>query len=204
MKIEDFQQAWDAEGSEEIALPDQLEKLSMAHQPIDMIKKNMRKELVLQCIGILMFGIFPLLLEFNRQFCYIYYFSYSLLLFISLYYLVRFYRFSRAIHNYALNSLDSLYELYYEIRINMETYKSFSFLLFPFTIVASILFSLNLRLRNDPAKELIRQSDWIFFPISVVILTLATIWLTNWWVEHHYGKYARQIRSLLDELKDSA
>lgn len=204
MKIEDFQQAWDAEGSEELVLPAKLEKLRMAHQPIDMIKKNMRQELVYQSAAIAFLGVFPLLIGFNRQFYFIYYFAYTSLLLVSAYYLVRFYKFSRVIHNYAVSSLDSLYELDYEIRINMEAYKSFSFLLVPFTIVASILFTLHLRIRVDHDEELFKPADWVSFPLTIGIIILATVWLTNWWVEHYYGKYARQIRILLDELKESA
>lgn len=202
MNLDELQQAWKREGEDGTPLRANLEKLKQAHQPIDKIKRNMRKELIYQCLAILGFGVLPLQLKFNQQFSTLYYFVYTLLVIVSAYYLYRFYAFFRQMHNYSGSSKDNLYELYYEIRLNMEAYKSFSFLLVPFAIVAAILMSFNTRMQNAPGEELIRASDWFRIPITLVIMILVVIWLTNWWVNHFYGKHARKIRQLLDELKE--
>lgn len=43
----------------------------------------------------------------------------------------------------------------------------------------------------------------IFFILFAAIVILIVV-LTNWWVSVFYGKYAKQIKAILDELKEEA
>ncbi|MBU7578452.1 MAG: hypothetical protein KAF40_10350 [Flavihumibacter sp.] len=202
MNLDELQQAWGKEGSDSEPLNLVLEKLKKAHQPLDRIRNNMQKELIYQSIAILFIGLCPIFYKFNQNFSIAYYCIYALLLVVSIYYFLRFYRFFKQIHNYSGSSKDNLYELYYEIRLNMEAYKSFSFLLVPFAMIAALLISFNSRLLKHPDKPLVEAGDWIMIPTVLVLMTIFIIWATNWWVEHYYGKHAKQIRNLLDELRE--
>lgn len=202
MNLDELQKAWGKEGSDSEPLNLVLEKLKKAHQPLDRIRSNMRKELIYQSIAILIMGFWPIYFKFNQQFSIAYYSIYALLIMVSVYYFLRFYRFFKESHQYTGNSKDNLYELYYEIRLNMEAYKSFSFLLVPFAMIAALLIVFNRRLLKYPDKQLMEASDWIVIPVVLVLMTVFIIWATNWWVEKYYGKHAKQIRNLLDELKE--
>lgn len=202
MNLDELQKAWGKEGSDSEPLNLVLEKLKKAHQPLDRIRSNMRKELIYQSIAILIMGFWPIYFKFNQQFSIAYYSIYALLIMVSVYYFLRFYRFFKESHQYTGNSKDNLYELYYEIRLNMEAYKSFSFLLVPFAMIAALLIVFSRRLLKYPDKQLMEASDWIVIPVVMVLMTVFIIWATNWWVEKYYGKHAKQIRNLLDELKE--
>jgi amino acid transporter len=202
MNLDELQKAWGKEGSDSEPLKLVLEKLKKAHQPLDRIRSNMRKELIYQSIAILIMGFWPIYFKFNQQFSIAYYSIYALLIIVSVYYFLRFYRFFKESHQYTGNSKDNLYELYYEIRLNMEAYKSFSFLLVPFAMIAALLIVFSRRLVKYPDKQLMDASDWIVIPVVLVLMTVFIIWATNWWVEKYYGKHAKQIRNLLDELKE--
>ncbi|KYP14148.1 hypothetical protein [Flavihumibacter sp. CACIAM 22H1] len=202
MNLEELQEAWKKEGEGSQPLKTSLETLKRAHQPIDKIRFNMKKELFFQSFAIILMGFWPIQFKFNQQFSMAYYGIYSLLVVVSIYYFYRFYGFFKTMHNYSGNSKDSLYELYYEIRLNMEAYKSFSFLLVPFAMIAALLIVFNARLLKQPQQPLLTDADWIVLPIVLVGMTLFVIWATTWWVDHFYGKHARQIRQLLDELRE--
>lgn len=203
MNLDELQEAWKQEGKDSDPLHTELDKLKQVNQPLDRIRFNMKKELIVQSFAIVLMGFWPIQFRFNQQFSMAYYCIYFLLLMVSLYYFYRFYCFFKMMHNYSGNSKDSLYELYYEIRINMEAYKSFSFLLVPFAMIAALLIVFNSRMLKYPEKPLLTDADWIFIPIVMVCMTAFIIWATNWWVEHFYGKHAKQIRKLIEELKES-
>ncbi|MBL7767951.1 MAG: hypothetical protein JNK20_03210 [Flavipsychrobacter sp.] len=202
MNLDELQQAWGKEGSDSEPLNLVFEKLKKAHQPLDRIRINMKNELFYQSFAILLMGFWPIYFKFNQHFSIAYYSIYALLLMVSAYYFLRFYRFFKESHLYTGNSKDNLYELYYEIRLNMEAYKSFSFLLVPFAMIAALLIVFNRRLLKYPDKQLMEAGDWIVIPVVLVLMTVFIIWATNWWVEKYYGKHAKQIRKLLDELKE--
>ncbi len=203
MNIEDFQSAWEKEGADSKPLNPVLEKLQRAHQPLDRIRFNMRKELICQSIAIVTMGFWPVFFRFNYEFSIFYYSIFALLVVITVYYFARFYQFFKDIHNYSASSKDSLYELYYEIRLNMEAYKSYSFLLVPFAIVAAMLIVFNSKMQKNPGMPLMDSSDWVKYPLVVVVMVAFIIWATHRWVDHFYGKHAKQIRKLLDELKET-
>lgn len=202
MNLDDLQKSWEKEGLDSEPLNTLPEKLKKAHQPLDRIRINMKNELFYQSLAIILMGFWPIYFKFTQHFSIAYYSIYALLVLVSIYYFLRFYRFFKESHNYTGSSKDNLYELYYEIRLNMEAYKSFSFLLVPFAMIAALLIVFQRRLLKFPDRPLMDAGDWIVIPVVLVLMTVFIIWATNWWVERYYGKHAKQIRKLLDELKE--
>jgi len=105
-------------------------------------------------------------------------------------------------HQYAAATKDGLLELYFEIRLNMERYKSFGFLLLPFGIIWLGLHSYNRLLFRNIAFETLSDNIILIVIIVIVIFTAAMIIAINAWVNSFYGKYTKQIRKILDELKE--
>jgi hypothetical protein len=203
MNFNEFQDAWKNDEGNQEALSFRYETVKKANQPIDSIRRNMKNELYYQLGGILIIALLPLFYKIPGMGLITYYALFTLLLIISFYYFSRFYQLFKKMHNYNLNVKDNLYELYYETRLHIEMYKSFSFLLLPFIIFITgiIIYAERLQKINS-GLEGWDGSEVVFFLTYAIIITLIMVLVTNWWVNRFYGKYAKRIRKILDELKD--
>ena len=122
---------------------------------------------------------------------------------VSLYYLGKLFFFYKRMNQTTLNTKDSLYETYTDIRINMELYKTFSFALTPFVV----LYVLGSLFYKDPKIfQFIEGNLDTRLVVSVLVTFVFTILFMalagEYWVHHFYGKYAKEIRKVIDELKE--
>lgn len=203
MNFDNIKAAWDNESANEFVVPQKIEQLKAAQQPVDKIKKNMKHELFVQFFGIVLIGFFPQIFNIVHEFYVLYYALYALMIIVSAYYLVKFYFFFKEMNHSTLSSKENLYELYYEIRLKIEMYKSFAYLLTPISILLSaiLIFGLDKKgFLNKLAATTNTDMVTFFIFFSAIIILVALI--TNWWVNYYYGKYAKQIKNLLDELKE--
>jgi len=203
MNFNEIQEAWNREdgGGGQINL--NLEPLKNAHQPLESIRKNMKNELYLQtfAIGILAFA--PAYFNITGKLMMAYFTLYGLMFAVAGYYFYRFYLFFKKIHNYNANAKDSLYELYFEIRLHIEMYKSLTYLIFPFALVIGGMIGYTKKTKQLADEPLfIGDLDWLILSVMSIFFTLMIIAATNWWVNHFYGKHAKSIRKILDELKE--
>src|SRR5690606_31814822 len=122
----------------------------------------------------------------------LYYALYALMLLICGYYLVKFYIFFREMNHSTLSSKENLYELYYEIRLKIETYKSFSYILMPFSILfcAILIFGQDTQGFFHKLGNITSTNMIAFFILFSAIIILITV-MTNWWVNYFYGKYVK-------------
>lgn len=202
MNLEELKDAWNAEEGRVDFTGLSKNAGKKVKQPMDAIRHNMRNELFVQFAGILVIAILPALFPLKGLLLAIYYSLFMVLLMITGYYLLAFYRLFKKMHNYNTNAWENLYELYYEIRLHLEMYKSFSFLLLPFVLLLSSLILVSDRVYHR--GEILLGSDnsfWIVMLVFGVLAMLLVVLMTNWWVNHFYGKYANQIKSILDEMK---
>jgi len=202
MNFEELKSEWEKDNSGNLNIPQSIEKLKMAQHPVEKLKRNMKIELYPQIIAILALAFVPSLANFQSSLYSFYYISYAMMVVISVYYLYAFYRFYKNIHQYAAATKDGLLELYFELRLNMERYKSFGFLLLPFGIIWIGLYQYNKLLLSDIAFETLSDNIILIVIIVIVIFTAAMIIAINTWVNSFYGKYTKQIRNILDELKE--
>lgn len=203
MNFNEIQDAWDnTKGQgEDLNLLDL--SLKNASQPIDSIRRNMKNELYYQLAAIIMIALFPIYFKTSGNALILFYTIFALLLVISFYYFYRFYLLFRSMHNYTANLRENLQELYFEIRLHLEMYKSFSFLLLPFVIfLMGIIVFAKKGTESQSVPRMADGADWLFYPIIGVVMTIIVIGLTNWWVTYFYGKHADRIKKTLDELKD--
>ena len=203
MNFDNIKDAWDNESANDFNMPQKIEPLKSAQQPVDKIKKNMQHELFAQFFGIVLIGFFPQLFNIVHEFYVLYYALYALMIIVSAYYFVKFYFFFKEINHSTLSSKENLYELYYEIRLKIEMYKSFAYLLAPFSILLSaiLIFGLNKNGMLNKLATLTNTNMFILFVYFSGLIILVTL-ITNWWVNYYYGKYAKQIKNVLDELKE--
>jgi uncharacterized membrane protein len=202
MNFNEIQDAWDNTKGQDEDLNLLNLSLKNANQPIDSIRKNMKNELYYQLAAIIMIALFPIYFKTSGNALILFYTIFALLLVISFYYFYRFYLLFRSMHNYTANLRENLQELYFEIRLHLEMYKSFSFLLLPFVFfLMGIIVFAKKGTEAQPVPRMEDGADWLFYPIIGVVMTIIVIGLTNWWVTYFYGKYADRIKKTLDELK---
>lgn len=200
MDFNDIQSAWNNDKSNNVALPSNLEKLQSANLPLDKIRKNLKKEFILQIISIVLVGFVPLKYDFPEVAIAPFYLLYSIFVAVSIYYLVKLFLFYKRLNNTTLNTKDSLYETYFDIRLNMELYKTFGFALTPFLIlflIGTMYFQL------PKGSDLFTSNTNLMVLFGVVIFVILFMGLSlEWWVHHFYGKYAKELRNVLNKLKE--
>ena len=203
MDFNDIQSAWNNDKSDNVVLPNNLEKLKSANMPIDKVRKNLRFELIIQTIALISFGFIPMLTRFPANMVAPYYLIYAIMVAISIYYLGKLFFFYNRLNKSILNTKDSLYETYFDIRLNMELYKTFTFSLLPFFILYFVgyIFYKVPKFADLLSGEI--QQNKLPVLLIILIFTIILIGLaTEIWIQSLYGKYAKQIRKVLDELKE--
>lgn len=203
MDFNDIQNAWNNEKTENVIVPADLKKIQSANTPLDAIKKNLKKEFWYQILSIVFMGFIPLLYHFSPQTTVLYYLLFSLFTAVCAYYFTKFYFFYKRLNAIALKTKDSLYETYFDIRLNMELYKTFGFALTPFMILFLIGF-LYTEFSKTPGFQINEFSNsQIIGLFSIVIFCMLFMGIAlEWWVNSFYGKHAKEIRSVLDELRE--
>ena len=200
MDFNDIQSAWNNENTKNVVVPTQLEKVQQANTPLDKIRKNLKNEFIYQIVSIVVVGFAPYLNGFPEQAITPFYLLFSLFVAVSAYYLIKLFIFYKRLNKTALNTKDNLYETYFDIRLNMELYKTFGFALTPFMIlflVGVLYFTL-----PNAATLFTDSTNSIVLFVSVLFSMLFMGIASEWWVHFFYGKYAKEIRTVLDELKE--
>lgn len=203
MDFNDIQSAWDNEKTDNVVLPDNLEKIQAANTPLDKIKKNLKREFIYQALAIVFLAFTPVIYGFPKETYMLFYLLYSLFTAVSIYYLVKLFLFYKRLNAVALKTKDSLYETYFDIRLNMELYKTFGFALTPFLVLFLIGF-IYYSFYQESGVDMnnIDSSFIIVMFVTIVGSVLMMGVMLELWVYYYYGKYAREIRKVIDELKE--
>lgn len=205
MDFNDIQSAWNNDQNKEVKLPDNLEKLKSANTPLDKIRKNLKKEFIYQIISIVFLGFIPVLYKFTPLITTAFYGLFALFLVICGYFLAKLFLFYKRLNVANTNTKDNLYDTYFDIRLNMEMYKSFTYSVMPFALAFAAMIIL-----KDNSQEITdvilnkKSGDFILgglFGMFVGVM-ISIGFITEWWVNYFYGKYAKEIRKVIDELKE--
>jgi len=203
MDFNDIQNAWNNEKTENVVVPNNLEKINSANTPLDKIRKNLKKELIGQLVALVLIGFVPYLYGFSENWFVPFYLFFSIFVAVSVYYLVKLYFFYERLNKITLKTKDSLYETYFDVRLNMELYKTFGFALTPFLVVflIGVLYD---KFSKKPGFDVTDFSNSQLISVfTVVTFSILFMGITlEWWVHKFYGKYAKEIKKVIDELKE--
>ncbi|CAD0001205.1 MULTISPECIES: hypothetical protein [Flavobacterium] len=203
MDLNDIQNAWNNEKTENVVLPDNLEKIQSANTPLDKIRKNLKNEFYYQIISIIIIGFAPIFYQFPDRISMFFYLIFSMFTAVCVYYLAKLYFFHKRLNNITLKTKDSLYETYFDIKLNMELYKTFGFALTPFVVLGLIGFQYYVLTKSSDFQiNQISNSQLIGFIVLVFFSIICMGLALEWWVHRFYGKYAKEIRKVIDELKE--
>ncbi|MGN7866467.1 hypothetical protein [Chryseobacterium sp.] len=201
MNFDQLKEQWNKEGSN-VQIPDTIEQLRESKHPVSKIQKSMKKEFPMQVIAIILIGFFPLQFKFPTSQYLIYYVSYTVMTVISSYYLLGFYKFYRQTELYTGNTKNSLWKIYHELRLNMERYQSFGFLLLPHFLVTIGLVIYNTMKEHGKSLSDLTGSYQQALIIAVLIGTLGIITSIVLWTKYIYGRSAKKLENILNEMDE--
>ncbi|BAP33789.1 uncharacterized protein CHSO_4752 [Chryseobacterium sp. StRB126] len=201
MNFDQLKEQWNNEDSN-VHIPDTIEQLKESKHPIEKIQKNMKKEFPAQVLAIILIGFFPLQFNFSASQYLIYYISYTLMVVISTYYLYGFYKFYKQTELYTGNTKSSLWKIFHELRLNMERYQSFGFLLLPHFLLTIVLTIYNtLEEKGKTLSELTNAHQYSLI-LTVLIGTLFVVISIILWTKYIYGRQAKQLENILNEMDE--
>lgn len=201
MNFDQLKEQWNKEDSD-VHIPDTIQQLKESKHPIEKIQKNMKKEFPMQILAIILIAFFPLQFKFPSSQYIIYYVSYTMMVVISSYYLLGFYKFYKQTELYTGNTKNSLWKIYHELRLNMERYQSFGFLLLPHFLVTIGLFIYNTMEEQGKSLAELTSSHQQGLIIAVLIGTLGIITSIVLWTKYIYGRSAKQLEKILNEMEE--
>ncbi|WP_051884418.1 hypothetical protein [Chryseobacterium luteum] len=202
MNFDQLKEQWNNEDGNSVNIPKTIEKLKKSKHPVENIQKSMRAEFPMQIIAIILIAFFPQQLDFPPSQHVIYYTSYAILVVISSYYLFGFYKFYKQTELYTGNTKNSLWKIYHELKLNMERYQSFGFLMLPHFMV-----SLGLEFYNifeEKGKSLGNMSG-SYQQSLILIVLLGTIFIVTsivLWTKYIYGRNAKRLENILNEMDE--
>lgn len=176
------------------------------NNPVEMIRSNMRKEIVTQLVCIVIFMIYPLVTDMvplNEAVYYIFMFITSLM---TIGYILKLGLFLNKMRNFATNTKDAIRTFVFEAKLTLEVYKAFIIagsLLLPIPVFA--LFS-----DNNRSGEIVDFERWflleistmelVFLIIGYLILAVLIYFITVGWARIMYGKYLRTLERIIEDL----
>ncbi|WFB65799.1 hypothetical protein [Chryseobacterium sp. WX] len=201
MNFDQLKEQWNKEDSD-VHIPDTIKQLKESKHPIEKIQKNMKKEFPMQILTIILIAFFPLQFKFPHSQYIIYYVSYTMMVVISSYYLLGFYKFYKQTELYTGNTKNSLWKIYHELRLNMERYQSFGFLLLPHLLITIGLVIYNTMKEQGKSLPELSASHQQGLIIAVLIGTLGFITSIVLWTKYIYGGSAKQLENILNEMDE--
>lgn len=199
MNFDDIKNNWDKENTTATKIPAAINTLRKAQHPIDQLRASMKKEFYSQVLAVVAMPFFIGFITGQKTLFLCFYILFAA---ISAYYLYHFYKFYKDMHNYNTDTRDGLLELYYQLRLNMERYKSFGFLLVPFIFIFLGFIEIKSK-TSGPVSLLALLDKYPYVMVGLVTgVSIVYILIIVAWVKSFYGKYAAQIKNVLDELKE--
>ncbi len=205
MNLDDIKNEWDKDSNENIDLPDSVGLLRGEQSPLEKIRRNMKLELFFQVAGIIIMGSLPEIYNVGYPLKMMYYLLYILLCPLTIYFFIRFYFFYNKIGKMNFSTKESLYELYYGMLLNIETYKTFTYMLIPNALIFGMIIRFNqyyqYSLSAFSGYDILGFKFWTYLIFFVIFLGLI-YFLTEWWVKRMYGRYVVQIEEVIEEMRE--
>jgi hypothetical protein len=209
MNIDELKDAWGQDEPKGMSLPLSTEALGKTTSVVEKLRSKMRAELVslLICyafiIAVLFWGVkSPLFFNIT-----------SILLFsilvINVFYCFKFYVFYRVIGRYDLSIIRSISKIAYELELNAEIYKTYSFSAIPLSILTAITL-IGSKLSLDKLPNILAANGFISLTAMLVIflIILISFGITYVFINLHvrlsYGKHLAELKQVMNDLGEEA
>lgn len=210
MNFEDIKKEMDeAVNRDEKVVLSQVDLNRGKSNPVQKIRSNMKKEIWTQLACIVIFMVYPLVVqmpEFNEAVYYIFMFITSLM---TMAYIIKLSFFLKKTSNFAANTKDAIQSFVFDAKLTLEVYKSFIIagsLLLPFPVFALLAGN------GQSAGEHLNFEKWFLLNITrtelgiliVAYLLIAVLiyFITAGWARFMYGRYLKELETVITDLED--
>ncbi|WP_213196203.1 hypothetical protein [Cloacibacterium caeni] len=206
MNFDKLQEQWNQENNE-VSLPQNLDKIKEAHNPIDKVRRNMKFDLISQAILTVLIGFVPYAKrnEWDFQSISIFALFYVLMVGFMLYYTLKFYRFYKQSYNLSYDSRKNLMWFAYELRLFIELYRALTFIMMFLGMALGLYFGMHF---NTTGQDIFHLKDADFLKLFGVLFFMVAFLLglvvlfMEFVINHYYGKYYKKIKNILNQLDE--
>ena len=206
MNFDKLQQQWNQENNE-VSLPQNLDKIKEAHNPIDKVRRNMKFDLISQAVLTVLIGFVPYAKrnEWDFQSISIFALFYVLMVGFMLYYTLKFYRFYKQSYNLSYDSRKNLMWFAYELRLFIELYRALTFIMMFLGMALGLYFGMHF---NTTGQDIFHLKDADFLKLFGVLFFMVAFLLglvvlfMEFVINHYYGKYYKKIKNILNQLDE--
>ncbi|MDG1915430.1 MAG: hypothetical protein P8I55_12690 [Crocinitomix sp.] len=207
MNFEDIKKEMNEEVNLEEAKTPTIDLNRGKNNPVEMIRSNMKKEIVTQLVCIVIFMSYPLvvdMLSLNEAVYYIFIFITSLM---TIGYILKLGLFLKKTRNFATNTKETIQTFVFEAKLTLEVYKSFIIagaLLLPVPVFALLTANNSTGIVVDFERWFlldISTLEMVFLLIGYLILAVLIYFITVGWVKLMYGKYLRNLEVVIEDLE---
>ena len=206
MNFDKLQEQWNQENNE-VSLPQNLDKIKEAHNPIDKVRRNMKFDLISQAVLTVLIGFVPYAKrnEWDFQSISIFSLFYVLMVGFMLYYTLKFYRFYKQSYNLSYDSRKNLMWFAYELRLFIELYRALTFIMMFLGMALGLYFGMHF---NTTGQDIFHLKDADFLKLFGVLFFMVAFLLglvvlfMEFVINHYYGKYYKKIKNILNQLDE--
>lgn len=199
MNFDDLKKSWQEQSIEDsVSVSNDLGS-QVSHLPLEKVRKNVKKEIWVQVLSVILVAFTPQVFRLSESRIGGFYLFYTLFVLICGYYIFKMYIFYNRSASLTLTSRDSVYESYYNIKLYIQLYESFSYSLIPFCILLLLAVTSSARLDNILSGDMY---SLIEFGVASVILLFLIYVLVRVWIKKLYGQYLTQIENTLKLFKE--
>lgn len=206
MNFDKLQEQWNQENNE-VSLPQNLDKIKEAHNPIDKVRRNMKFDLISQAVLTVFIGFVPYIKrnEWDFQSISIFALFYVLMVGFMLYYTLKFYRFYKQSYNLSYDSRNNLMWFAYELRLFIELYRALTFIMMFLGMALGLYFGMHF---NTTGQDIFHLKDADFLKLFGVLFFMVAFLLglvvlfMEFVINHYYGKYYKKIKNILNQLDE--
>ncbi|MFN3772297.1 hypothetical protein [Cloacibacterium normanense] len=206
MNFDKLQEQWNQENNE-VSLPQNLDKIKEAHNPIDKVRRNMKFDLISQAVLTVLIGFVPYIKrnEWDFQSISIFALFYVLMVGFMLYYTLKFYRFYKQSYNLSYDSRKNLMWFAYELRLFIELYRALTFIMMFLGMALGLYFGMHF---NTTGQDIFHLKDADFLKLFGVLFLMVAFLLglvvlfMEFVINHYYGKYYKKIKNILNQLDE--
>lgn len=209
MNFDELQKQWNQQSGEEMNFEEILhQKSSEVKTIVHILRKNIRQEFTYSFLCFLFILILPHLgrIDFTSFTLFFYYFMVFQIFLAGFFYYRRFYFFYHSTQKMdLLTTRENMLKLYYDLKFAVESYKTISYVILPSILILLLFFLTHSDYQqwselfsNGLSMELLDKK--ILWILGTVFCTIVfTVLAIEWTIHHFYGKYVKQIKTILDD-----
>jgi hypothetical protein len=200
MNFDQLKEDWNNNNNNHGEVSENMLKMKEAHTPIDKIRKQMKQEFFVQLLSLLLLAFTPKIFGFSSELKSIFILFYAISCAFCTYYFFKFYTFYKHSYDLGLDSRKNLLWFYYEMKLNIELYKALTYILgfIALSFCTTALFII----KGTLLSEILQKISMFYIVINAFVAILVIGLITEFWAKLYYGKYVKQIKTIIDSLDE--